>query len=536
MRIAALLLACFLPLPTASCQQPQQAAEVTVSALRERAAAAENQGRFGDAADAFVLLTQREPGRAEWFVDAGRCLGRSGRFREALDLLDGARKQFPGVIELPAMLARTMLLEAESPGALQPEILWTDAAALAEGVLQLEPDHLDSRLLLAQARFLLGEWDTAVAVAEEAVRRHPRHPGAHILIGRIATERFKQLLTTYERVGDTNPELQQHLVADIDAQRQLANKSFRRAAALDPSRAHPHMALAQLAMLDKKTDVARGHFADALVADPNVPLDHFALNRELDWQARKAFYEGILKRYLARPAHDAAAAATLRWHLGRALFDGEQWQAAIDSFKVALADDPKATNSYYYLCLSAYHLGDHDGAEGYAAAYAALGAPAFADVLRGLDVQMRGQVRAVLQFLGDRAFQQGHKEASRDINHVIACLVDSADAWNNHAFLCRETGRFDDAWSSYQHALEKEPESPQLWNDAAVILQYHLANPENLAKARSMYAKALELAAKVERDAGASPAQRDRAAGATKDARANLAELDKSKSDATDKR
>ncbi len=529
MRIAALLLASFLLLPAASCQQHPPATEVTASALRERAAAAENQGRFGDAADAFVLLTQREPGRAEWFVEAGRCLGRSGRFREALDLLDGARKRFPDVIELPAMLARTMLLEAESPGALQPEILWTDAAALAEEVLQLEPDHLDSRLLLAQARYLLGEWDTAIAVAEEAARRHPQHPGAHILIGRIATERFKQLLAAHERVGSDNPTLQQQLVADLDGQRQLALRSFRRAAEIDPSRAHPHMALAQLAMLDKKTDAARAHFADALVADPNVPLDHFALNRELDWQARRDFYAGLLQRYLARPGHDAARAATLRWHLGRALFDGEQWQAAIDSFTVALADDPSASNSYYYLCLSAYHLGDHDGAENHAAAYAALGAPAFADVLRSLDVQMRGQVRAVLQFLGDRAFQRDHKAASRDINHVIACLVDSADAWNNHAFLCRETGRFDDAWSSYQNAIEKEPQSPQLWNDAAVILQYHQATPENLVKARTMYGKALELAAAVERDPATTPAQRERAAGAIKDARANLAELDKAK-------
>ena len=527
MRTAALLLSSLLLIGGVGCQQVPPKPEVTVSALREQAAAAENQGRFGDAADAFLQLTRREPQRAEWIVEAGRCLGRSGRFREALDLLDNGRKQFPGVIELPAMLARTMLLEAESPGALQPEILWTDAAALAEGVLELEPDHLDSRLLLAQARYLLGESDAAVGAAEEAARRHPNHPGAHILLGRIATDRFRQLLLAYERLPQADTERRTALVADIDAQRQRAIAAFTRAATLDATRPHPHMALAQIALLDKKDREARAHFADALVADPQVPLDHFAMNAGLDWQARRDLYQDVLRRYLARPDHTAVKAATLRWHLGRALFDGQDWLAAKDAFAGALADDPKATNSYYYLCLAAYHLDDHDGAERHAAAYAALGAVDFADVLRSLDVEMRGQVRAVLQFLADRAFQRGSKAASRDINHVIACLVDSADAWNNHAFLCRETQRFDDAWSSYQHALEKEPESPQLWNDAAVILQYHQASPENLGKARTMYQRALELAAKVERDPAATTTQRERAAGAARDARANLAELDK---------
>lgn len=527
MRIAALLLSSFLLLSVAGCQVTTPPTQPSISTLREQAAAAENDGRFGEAADAFVLLTQRDPHRAEWYVEAGRCLGRSGRFGEALDLLDAARKKFPGVIELPAMLARTMLLQAESPGALMPEVLWTDAAALAEGVLELEPDHLDSRLLLAQARYMLGEWDAALSAAEEAARRHPTHPGAHILIGRIATERFRQMLLAYERVPKDDSSLQAEFVANLDAQRQRAIAAFRKAAQLDPLRAHPHLALAQIAMLDKKADVARGHFGDALVADPAVSLDHFAMNRELDWQGRRDFYTKVLQRYSARQDRSAAKAATLQWHLGRALFDGAQWQAAIDAFDQALAGDATATNSYYYLCLAAYELGDMDKAERYAAAYAAVSAPGFADVLRSLDVEMRGQVRAVLQFLGDRAFQRDSKAASRDINHVIACLADSADAWNNHAFLCRETERFDDAWASYQHALEKEPGSPQLWNDAAVILQYHLADPENLSKARAMYARAIELSAKVLADAASSATQRERASKAASDARANLAELDK---------
>ena len=128
----------------------------------------------------------------------------------------------------------------------------------------------------------------------------------------------------------------------------------------------------------------------------------------------------------------------------------------------------------------------------------------------------------------DRAW--GNRSASRhsrDLNHVTACLKDSADAWNNHAFLCRETGQFEAAYASYQHAIEKEPNSPQLWNDAAVVLQYHLPSTEHLHRAREMYQRAIELAANVLADTGASPAAKKLATEARSNAKQNLAELDK---------
>ena len=47
-----------------------------------------------------------------------------------------------------------------------------------------------------------------------------------------------------------------------------------------------------------------------------------------------------------------------------------------------------------------------------------------------------------MRHLGDRAWDQGRRDQSRDLNHVIACLQDSADAWNNYAFLCRVAYRY----------------------------------------------------------------------------------------------
>lgn len=498
-----------------------------LDALRQRAFAAENNARFGEAADAFVALSRAEPERADWVIAAGRCLVSAGRAREAVEVLDAAQKRFPGQLDVKSMLARALLRQTETDrGMVHPEVAWADAAELAEGVLAVDPDHEDSRLVLAQARYLLGDWEQAVKQAEEAVQRHPTRAGAHLLLGRIAADRFRALLRQYETRKPSGPE-EADLVGKIDAERQAARRAYARAIELDGKKAMPHILLGQLAWLDKKDEQGRAHFADALAIDPDVNVDHDAMCEGLDWQARAALYARVRERHAAGGNSRPEKIATARYFEGRALFDGGQWQAAREQFAAALAANAAATNNLWYLFLCAWRLEDHDDAERHAAAYAVISAPAFADVVRALPGELRGEVGAVLQFLADRAHAQKRTETSRDLNHVLACLKDSADAWNNHAFLCRETGRFDDALSSYQHALEKEPDSPQLLNDTAVILQYHLKSPENLQKARGMYQRVVTLADKQLGDARVTGAARERAAQARADARNNLAAMDK---------
>ena len=537
MKAASRLFVPILLLTALSAQQepPQKPVVVTQqeqNELRATAFKAENEGRFAAAADAFMKLHKSAPTRIDWCVATARCLGRSGSFGDAIDVLEVGRKRFDRDLEIEAMLARTLLLQTEASEMVYPEVLWADAAEIAEGVLKINPDHKDGRLLLAQAHYLMGHWQQASDQAEEAVKRHPNQPGSYVLLGRIATDVFRDLLATYEAQTPTGQE-QADRVAEIHKARLRAKNAFARAAELDPTRAHPHVALSQLAAFDQKHEQAKAHLLDALAIDPDVRVDHNLLTAGMNWQARLAFYLGIQKRFAATSKltenQRVAKDGTLQFHIGRAQLDGLQFEAARASFQKAIAGNPTAKNANYYCFLAAYYLNDHDDAEKQAAEYARASAPGFADVLRKLDTKQRVQIADMIRYLGDRAYQQKRIDNSRDLNHVTACLKDSADAWNNHAFLCRETEQFQRAYESYQHAIQKEPTSPQLWNDAAVVLQYHLPTKANLLKAKSMYEKALELATTVLADKTASKDARTFAIEAQQNARANLLELAKKK-------
>lgn len=102
-------------------------------------------------------------------------------------------------------------------------------------------------------------------------------------------------------------------MAAIDTQRKLAKASFARAAKLDPSRAHPHVMLAQIDLLEHHDDEARAHLQDALATDPDAAIDHSLFDRTLAWQDRAKAYADVLARYRATPGAKAAKGATLRW-------------------------------------------------------------------------------------------------------------------------------------------------------------------------------------------------------------------------------
>ncbi|MBL8724100.1 MAG: tetratricopeptide repeat protein [Planctomycetes bacterium] len=510
---------------TAQAPPPTPPAQGNTLALRERAFGAENQGRFREAADAFLELVTAEPNRVEWTVAAGRCLGRSGRYRDAIDLLDGAQQRFPGVIDVPAMLARTYLLQGElDPGVGDRRGLWLRAAELAEGVLRLEPKHEDSRLILCQALYQLGDFAGAQAQAEQAVQQHPQRPGAYILLGRVHLDHCRALHQGLAAT-DLKEQARADLVGRLEENRRAATTAFQKAANLDPSRAHPHVLLAQLAQLDGRDRQAAEHLLAALAIEPEGVADQAPIDAAFAPEARAKAYADALQAYAARPGATPKKQAVLCFHRGRALYQGGLWQAGYDAFAQALVLDPTATNNHYYALFCAFHLERLELAEQHAAAFAAVSAPAFAAIVQKLAEAPRVEATALLQYLADRAYRGGRLPAARDLLHTVAVLLDTADAWNNCALACRDTGQFERALDAYRAALAQEPESPQLLNDYAVVLHRHVANEANLARARGLYERAIALADLQLKDPALPAAVRARTEQARQDARQNLADL-----------
>lgn len=506
----------------AACQEPRP--EAPVAALRESARGAERQGRFADAAALYLRLVAAEPDRPEWVAGAGRCLGRSGRFNDAINLLQEKQARFPGELDLPALLARTLLLKAESdPGALDPAGYLAEAARIVERVLQQNPRHQESLLILAQARYLLRDEAAAVAAAERAAEFHPDHPGSHILVGRIHADRFRRLLDEQRAAAEDDPGRAER-TRELAHSRQRAEASYRRAIELDPARAFPHLALGDLCRAEGKAQPALQHFRRALLADPDTAVDH-AWIAQTAGTGRRQFYLDLIDAYLAHPDHDRRKAAVLRFYLGLALYDEQQFAAAEPVFARVLADHPAYVNAAYYAAMAAWRMSDLDRAEGHAAAFAAASAPRFADIIRALPEAQRAEVTGMVRHLADRAYAAERVGHSRDLNHVLASLLDTADAWNNWALLCRDTGRPQDSLLGYRRALEKEPDSPQLLNDTAVILHYHVGDAAALQEARAMYQRAIAEADRVLADPAAEPVLQQLAARARSDAQANLKEL-----------
>jgi tetratricopeptide (TPR) repeat protein len=508
------------------------------NALRQRAFALAQRGEASDAAEAFLALARLEPTEPEWLVQAGDQMGKAARFNDAMDLLEGARKRFPDALALTAMLARTYHLKADhmvAQGVRDANVIfyYEDAARTARQVTAVDPDHLDARLIVASALYQLGNLDAALAEAEEAVRRRPDAYGGQAMVGRVRFQRFVQTRGELGAEGlddDRRAELTKQAAEDQDA----ARIAFEAAAEADMARSFPRARLGDLAAWSGNLDAAKRWYGEALALDPQAQVDHAWLRTAVPGEARRSLYADARNRFAKRSDATPRGAGTLRWYEAQSVFDQAAnvpateppaarialWKEAADLFAEAWREVPDYLDTGWWLVQSLYWGGDTTAASKAAVDFAQRDAQRFADMIRRDE-----QTVAALVGMAATAYGKGRLADSRDLNLVIAYARQTADAWNNYAFLCRETGRFEQSLGAYEEALRIEPESPQLLNDAAVILQYHIRSEDAVQRARGYYQDAIRLAEAQLRAGGLDEATTDRTRTALRDARANLAKL-----------
>jgi tetratricopeptide (TPR) repeat protein len=518
--------------PAAGAVAPPQ----DTNAIREAAFAAERRGDHSAAADAFLKLAKLEPSDPEWIVRAGDDLGRAGRIEEALDLLAQARKQFPDALAIPTMLARSYALMADSLRMrsgrdVSVQFYYEDAVRTADEVLSIDPASIDALVVRASSLLELGRAEEATVAARTAVAKDPAKYSTQALLGRILFERFLSLRRTLDAGQAADPAAAK---AELEAHKKEAEVAFRAAAALDPTRGYPIASLGDIAAWSGDTKTALGHYRDALAADPFAKVNHGWVRTAYTIAERESLYAEAVARYRALDRANPKGTATLTWYLGQIAFDRasekdvdakqrtEFFKSAAEQFESTIEALPDYVDTLWWIVQARYWQGDVPAATRAATAFSAKAPRRFADMIRDDEATL-----AILAGMAASEYEAGRLAASRDLNQVIAYARDTADDWNNYAFLCRETRAYAESLIGYERALEKEPQSPQLLNDAAVILHYHLANEKNLARAKEMYEQAL-VHAKTQLESGELKGDaRQRVVIAQRDARNNLAALNR---------
>ena len=501
------------------------------SSVRGAAYEARQAGEWEKAADAFVELHDLEPSEPRWVMEAADAMGKAGRIRDAVSLLWQSKDKYPDALELRVQLAKSLHLQADQERASgsstdATKSYYMDAADLAGKVVTARADHIEARLLLAQAHFQLGRFDQAIAEAEKVAEFDASNSGGHVIIGQIWYWRFRNQLDSIYRNGLRGSERQEAMQV-VDNARKQARAAFKRSLDADPDRAIAAVRLGDIAGWSGEPERAAEHYEAALSTDPRQvgQIDTDWLTKSVGAERVAAMWDAARDAYAKRKDAKPELRAILEYRAGLVKFYGEDLEGARACFEQVLAcadEHPEYRDALYWLMRITYWEGNRDAARAQALAFARDDPKAFADAIR--TSQDRAEATSILQYLADSAFRAGKPRASRDLNYVLASLVQTAPAWNNYALLCRDTGRYEDAWKGYQYALQEE-RSPQLLNDGAVILQYHLSTPANLAKARKMYIEAIELAKAQLAEGVSDDEARGRTRQALRDATSNLAKL-----------
>jgi tetratricopeptide (TPR) repeat protein len=466
------------------------------SALRDKAFQAKQDKEYSKAGDLFLQLVKLDPSDPEPYLLAGECLEKSKRYNDALDVLESGRKRFPDELRFAVGIARNYNLKGHQlladTGKFDSFVKFTlqDCVREAEAVLQKHADNRDIRLILAHTLYTLRELERCKTQSEELVKRFPDHPGGYILLGDLAYQEYVGLLlASREKGANTSKEAMQKVT---DA-REHARKHYEKALSLDNERVKAHQKLGELCAWNGDRNGALAKYADALAIDPATGVSHDWIRRNITAKQRFAFYSKAAKAHRERSKADKKKVALLIFYAAFARYDQKKWKEAEDLFLQSVNANPDYVNSYYWAMWAAIQGEAFERAARHCASFATVAPKAFADIIRKIEPkESRDSAIQQLERFATGAYQDGRLAMARDISRVLAGVLDTAEKWNNYAFLCRETRMYKESLAAYENALGVEPEDPQLLNDCAVILDFHLGTADQIRQAERVHRRLMK--------------------------------------------
>lgn len=433
---------------------------------------------------------------------------------DALDETQAAIKQIPRDYELLLRMTRACQQKGEAlrltqGGGTSARSWFQDVVRWGGEASKIAPKKREPHAMRGMALFGLGRVEEAEKVADTLIEIAPEHPGGWILRGECLFDRYQVAK------GDKKADVAKRLHPRVHA-------AFEKASELDDARVIPWRRLGDLAAWEADTDKALSYWTEALARDPERGAPLTWLRENIDAARRTDMYAKAIERFDALGTQPADGKARLLWLLGVLDFGEKRYEECRKRMQACYDLRNDWLNALFYHGLASWKLDDQDMgllAFGlFAQKDAVQLAKSIRDSLANADVN-----KELVKYYADLAFKRGNAPMSRDLNHTVALLEDDAARWNNYAFLCRETAQYEESWRAYQKALGHAPEDPQLLNDAAVILQYHLLR--DLDEAASMYADAIKFADAELAKKSVTPEDRKRFEQAKTDAGNNLAAL-----------
>lgn len=507
-------------------------------ALLEHGQPAEARALFEQAAslDGETLQTRM------WVLRAWMDEGRSNDTLDAIDRLARSGHSGPGMDYLYGMAfaRRAEGQLAEGVGDSSIEMNFLDANGLLERALRADGQRFrDAYPALARSAWFTQDLELARWAADQARLLYPEEPAVWQQRGRVLMSQF----VLAQEASAWSPEAEELWSGAV--------ASFRRALELygSPTEPQAELELARTAtelgdawLWKDEASEASAAYATAISWSPDS-MDYpriYALLSSAPAGFRGALEQGA-ELLRAHSGETDPRAGKLFWWLGYARFEAADWTGAEEAFALALERAPGAANAWFYVSLARQYRKDSEGAlaalrTGWELDPAAIVAAAGS---------AGGSLRAFEQLIGWCAENERNLDAALIAEMLAEAAPDEPRHWNNLGLFLRDEGErleleaskedapapdpalladlYQRAFVAYARALELSPDDPQLLNDTALMLHYHLKR--DLDRARSMYERAIELA----RERLAAPdlpaGDRERFETALQDANTNLEDL-----------
>ena len=369
----------------------------------------------------------------------------------------------------------------------------TDAKAIYESVLQVNPKHFDARHLLGVIETHFKNYQVAADLIQSAIALHPNNAHFHSNLGNIQLElkqadvalcsyeqairikpdfaeayyhrglalfdlcQFKEVVASHDKAIQLKPDYPEAYTSRGNAllklnQLDAAVASYDAAIQLFPdfAEAHYNRGNALLALL--QLDAAIASYERAIQLQPNFPEAYTNLGLAL---------QGLKRPELAVVCHDMAirlkpAYVQAFYNRGNAQLELKQYENAIASYDKVINLDPDFADAYYNRGNAQWALQQW--------------APAVASYDRAIHLRPEFSDAYCNRGLALKAAQQ-LDDALASYDKAISIQPDCAAAYTNRGLIFQERKQLDAAIESYEKAIDINPEASDAYFNRGNALQ-----------------------------------------------------------------